>query len=116
MKKYRSFSSEFKKQLVDEIESGTTTLSQAARTHQISPSLIGRWKKQILEGTFRDKPTPRERELEKEVDYYKIKVAELTREKDLLKKINEYSQSLRRLNGSVVTGKNMGQSKRDAKG
>lgn len=115
MKKYRTFNQDFKKQLIAEIESGTVTLSQAARTHQIAPSLIGRWKNQIISGTFREKLSAKEKELEKEVDYYKKKVGELTRTVDLLKKLDGDLRAMRRSNGFVVTAKNMGQLKQAAK-
>ncbi len=40
----RKFDFEFKQQVVQEIESGQKTLSQAARDYQISASVIQRWR------------------------------------------------------------------------
>ena len=45
----RKFEAAFKRQLVQQIEAGGLTRMQAARTHQLSPSLIDRWRKQFLE-------------------------------------------------------------------
>lgn len=114
MKKYRTFSSEFKRDLVARIDSDEITLTSAAREHSLSPSLLQRWKKQLQEGSFRDRPTPQEKRMEKELEWYKKKVGELTRQVDLLKKINESFPPLRRSNGSIVTTKTLGQSGRHA--
>ena len=39
MKKYRKYTNEFKQELVALIDSGQKTVAQAAREHDISPSL-----------------------------------------------------------------------------
>lgn len=115
MKKYRTYTSEFKRELIAKIDSGVISLSSAARENNISPSLIERWRKQIQEGTFQDRPTAREKQLEKELDRYKKKVGELTLQNDLLKKLNSDYAYTKRLNGYVVTKKKSGQSEEDAK-
>ena len=66
MKKYRTFPSEFKRELIARIDNGEITVSEAAREHNLAPSLVDLWRKKIHEGTFQDKPTPREKQLEKE--------------------------------------------------
>jgi hypothetical protein len=76
--------------------------------------MVDRWRRQATEGTLRDHPTVTERKLLAENDWYKKKVAELTREIDLLKKIDEYSARMRRLSSSVVTERNL-VSRRDVK-
>ncbi len=43
--KRRRFSKEFKLQVLREIEAGTS-VAQAARTHQLHPNLITKWRKQ----------------------------------------------------------------------
>ena len=90
-------------------------MAQAAREHTIARGLIDRWRKQIHEGTFHGRKTSEEKHLEKELDYYKKKVAELTRTVDLLKKIDEDLRTTRRWNGSIVTGKKSEQSNKDVK-
>ena len=49
-KRYRSFSSEFKRELVAEIDAGKYTIAEAAREHGISRSLVDRWVRQVHEG------------------------------------------------------------------
>jgi len=41
----RSFSSDFKKQIVESILSGSATQAELAREHRISPVMINRWQK-----------------------------------------------------------------------
>lgn len=44
---HRKFKTGFKKQLVAQIETGQITATQAARTHNISPTVISYWRKQF---------------------------------------------------------------------
>lgn len=115
MKKYRSFNEDFKHSLIGQIDSGAISKSAAGREHNISPSLLDRWQKQIHAGTLRSIPSAREKQLERELDRYKKKVGELAVQVDLLKKLNETSAISRKSNGYIVTGRNAGPSKRDAK-
>ncbi len=105
MRKYRNHSSEFKRALIAQIGTGAITKAAAARDNNISGSLIDRWQKQILEGSLRDEPSKREKELEKELDCYKKKVGELAIEVDLLKKLNGSLAQTKKFNGFVVTGR-----------
>lgn len=115
MKRYRQYSDEFKRSLVAQIDSGDITKAAASREHNISPSLIDRWRKQIHEGLMPYRPTARERQLERELDRYKKKVGELTIQNELLKKLNATYASTRKSSGSIVTGGATGRSKRGAK-
>jgi len=115
MKKYRQFTDDFKKEIVAQIDSGVITKASVVREHDLSPSLVERWCRQIHQGTLRYKPTKRERQLEKELDQYKKKVGELTMANEHLKKIPEFLASMRKSNGSVVTGLNTVPLKRGAK-
>ena len=115
MKKYRTFSTEFKHGIIAQIDSDTITLAAAAREHNISPSLLDKWRRQIHEGTLRDTPTANEKQLEKELDKYKKKVGELALEVDLLKKLNSDLAHTKKWNGFVVTKKQSNPSCRDAK-
>lgn len=89
--KRRSFSREFKIQLIQEIDSGMKTVAQAAREHNIHASQIYSWQK-----TYRNNPekafsgngntykeSARIAELER-------KVGQLTVENDLLKKLLDH--------------------------
>ena len=85
-KKYRSFSYQFKKELVEQIDAEMISQGEAAREHDISPSLISRWMNQIHEGNLIEKPTAREKKLERELELSKKKIGELTLLIDYLKK------------------------------
>lgn len=113
-KPQRRFSNQFKRDLVDQIEAGQISQSRAAREHEISPSLISRWRGQIREGTLVDRPTAREKALEKELERYKKKVGELSLANDLLKKIQERQRRQRLLNESVVSPRTLDPSKKPA--
>jgi transposase-like protein len=113
MKKNRVYSQEFKREIIQRIDSGEISLSGAARENNISPTLIDRWRTKIHEGTMPEKPTIKEKQLEKELEQYKKKVGELTLQIDLLKKVCESTAYMKRQNGYIVTGKTS-VSKKDA--
>ena len=48
----RSFSNDFKKQIVESIVSGSATQAELAREYNISPVLINNWKKDYKTGKF----------------------------------------------------------------
>ena len=105
-KQRRNFDVDFKKQIVRELESGVP-LNELASRYQIYPSLIPKWRRHLNEGTLVDKPSGRELALEKELDRYKTKVAELVMEIEHLKKLDIWIQRQRKLNTSVITAKNL---------
>lgn len=113
--KQRRYDNEFKRDLVSQVESGQITQSQAARQHEISPSLIAKWRQQIREGNLIDKPTAREKAMEKELEQYKKKVGELTMVVDYFKKTMETSRRMRKLDSSVVSPRTLDRSKEPAK-
>ena len=88
---------------------------QAARTHQLSPSLIDRWRKQFREDKLLDRPSNRERQLEAENEKLKAKIGDLVMQNDQLKKLHDYAQRLRSVNTSVITAKNLDQFRKGSK-
>src|SRR4051794_19252962 len=46
----RSFTPQFKAQVVPEVLSGTRSQAEAARRHKLKPELVARWKEVALEG------------------------------------------------------------------
>src|SRR5437660_12776345 len=78
----RKFETEFKRQLIAQIEAGQTTLGQAARDHQISRSVIERWRVQYRNNALVDRPSSRERQLEAENEKLRAKVGELVMQMD----------------------------------
>ena len=57
MRKQRSYSSEFKRQVVEELLSGISTATQLSRRYQISPGLLYHWKRQYAKGAYENEPT-----------------------------------------------------------
>jgi transposase-like protein len=105
-KQRRKFDAQFKRQVVQEVEAGLS-LNEAARRHAVSPSVIVKWRQHFREGTLVDTPSAREKAMEKELERYKAKVAELLMENDLLKKLHAWSRRRKKLDTSVITAKNL---------
>ncbi len=57
MMKQRTFTAEFKRQVVEELLSGVTGPAQICRRHNISSSLLYRWKRQYGQGRFGNEAT-----------------------------------------------------------
>ena len=114
-KKKRTFSVEFKKQVVREVETGVLGLSAAARRYELSPSLIQNWRDKARDGALTERPSAREKALEKENRALKEQVGELYMQVGLLKKTEAYARRLKNANSSVITGLNWEQSRKDAK-
>ena len=114
-KERRKFEVAFKKQLIAQIEAGVMTGMQAARTHQIAPSMIERWRRQYREQKLENPPTSRERQLEAENQKLKAKIGELVMQNDQLKKLQHYAQRQRNADTSVITAKNLDQFRKDSK-
>ena len=103
----RKFEVGFKRQVVEEIESGLITAAEAARRYDISQGVIDRWKEKYREGTLTGKPSTEENMLRAENERLKAKVGELTMQIDLLKKMEDYARRKRSENTSVITAKNL---------
>ena len=89
----RKFEVEFKRRLVEQIETGQMTLSAAARQYQISPSVIQRWRTQYEANQLVDRPSSRERALEAENERLKAKVGDLVMQIDHQKKTAELDEA-----------------------
>ena len=114
----RKFDIEFKRQVAAAITSGQTTLSAAAREHQISISVIRAWTQKFRAGQpLQAYPSKREREQEDRIAKLERKLAQLVMENDHLKKFNEFVRQEQRLNDvtSVVTKANLHRYRRGAK-
>ena len=76
-KQRRKFETGFKQQIVSEIESGELSVNAASRKHQISGSVIDRWRRQARQGGLEASPSVREKALERANRELKEKLAEL---------------------------------------
>jgi transposase-like protein len=99
MRQRRSFSPEFKAQIVLELISGTRTSAEICRQHQLSPHLLAQWKTTFVDrastifesGETQTQESARVAELER-------LVGRMTLETEVLKKASSILQQ-RRSNG-----------------
>jgi len=85
MRSQRSFSLEFKRQVVQELLSGESSPAQLCRRHNISSSLLYHWKRQYSRGKFENEPTE-EAALKDRVEKLERLVGKLTLENEFLKR------------------------------
>ena len=85
MANQRSFSLEFKRQVVQELLSGECTPAQLCRRHNIGASLLYHWKRQYSRGKFENEPTE-EAGLKDRVEKLERLGGKLTLENEFLKK------------------------------
>jgi transposase-like protein len=114
-KRKRQFEIGFKRQVVQEVESGSVSVSAAGRKYEISPYLINQWRDRFREGVLGDAPSKREKELEKELERYKVLLAEAHADREFLKKAQDYARRLKKQDTAVITGLNIDQFRTGAK-
>jgi len=104
MRNQRSFSLEFKRQVIEELLSGQSGSAQLCRRYNINSSLLYHWKKQYSRGKFNNEPTA-EAALKDRVEQLERLVGKLTLENEFLKKGLQYNLSRSHRNGksSVVS-------------
>lgn len=98
MRNQRSFSLEFKRQVVEELMSGESSPAQLCRRHDIAPSLLYHWKRQYSRGKFNNEPSE-EGALRDRVEKLERLVGKLALENELLKKGLQHSLSQSQRNG-----------------
>jgi transposase-like protein len=85
MKYQRTFSIEFKRQVIEEWLSGTSGVAQLSRRHAIAPSLLYHWKELYIRGKLSHEPTE-SGALQARVEELEKMVGRLTLENEFLKK------------------------------
>ena len=85
MRNLRSYSQEFKRQVVEELLSGESRPAQLCRRHNISSSLLYYWKRQYRLGRFNNEPI-KEAALKDRIEKLERLVGKLTLENEFLKK------------------------------
>jgi transposase-like protein len=111
----KKISPEFRNRILNEIETGQISTSQAARQYQVSRSLIEYWKKRRREGKLDDQTTSRERQLERENRELKAKVGELVMQLEHVKKLQRWVRQNKSADTSVITAENLDQFRKGAK-
>jgi len=108
----RSFSNDFKKQVVESILSGTSTQAEMAREHRISPVMINRWKKDYRKGKFFENVTSQDMaKLELRIRDLERLVGRLTLENEMLKKLRDLDTKEKKESSSIITSKDWDRSK-----
>jgi len=85
MKPKRTFTVEFKRQVVEELLSGISSPAQITRKYNLAGGLVYHWKKQYAKGRFGNEPDQVEA-LKERVKELERMVGRLTMDNDLLKK------------------------------
>ena len=98
MRNQRTFSLEFKQQVVEEMLSGESRPAQLCRRYNISSSLLYHWKNQYSRGKFNNEPTE-EGALRDRIEKLERLVGKLTLENEFLKKGLQHSLSPSQRNG-----------------
>ena len=97
MKNQRSFSSEFKRLVVEELLSGESRPAQLCRRYNISSSVLYHWKKQYSRGKFNNEPSE-EAALKDRIEKLERLVGRLSLENEFLKRglqksLSQYQRS-----------------------
>ena len=89
MRVRRTFTKDFKREVIEAVASGQVRQLEMSRKYSISPVLISRWKKEYLEGKFFENNDPDTTRLEIKLRELERLIGELTVENRTLKKIIE---------------------------
>lgn len=112
----KSYSIDFKRQVVESILSGSSSQAELAREHKISPVMINRWKKDYKAGKFFENLTSQDMaRLELRIRDLERLVGKLTLENEILKKIRDLDTKEKKDSLSIVTSKDWDQLKGGAK-
>src|SRR3989304_430366 len=112
----KSYSNDFKKQIVESILSGSSTQAELSREHRISPVMINRWKKDYKVGKFFENVTSTDMaKLELRIRDLERLVGRLTLENEILKKIRDLDTKEKKDTLSIVTSKDWDQLKGGAR-
>lgn len=114
----RSFTTDFKRRVVEEYLDGRSSQAQLCRRYELSPTLVREWRRKYETGEF-DGPDPttasqRERELERRIAELERKVGQLTMENEVLQKRGRLPRRRNAANGLLVSGPPASASREDA--
>jgi len=85
MRKLRTFTSQFKREVVEELLNRTTEPAQLARRYNLSSGLLYHWKNQYARGKLNNEPTE-EAALRNRISQLEQMLGKLTLENEFLKK------------------------------
>ena len=116
MARHRTYSLEFKKQVVQEYLTGGASLHGLAKRYRMSRNLIRLWTAKYEAGEFTDDVAVADTidEYEARIAALERKVGQLTMENDFLKKTLPHSTSTGATSSSIVSGPTVSADQTDA--
>ena len=115
MAKWRKFTKEFKRQVVEEMLAGITTQAELIRRYDLSYNLLSNWRKAYEKGKLGEDGATEVKAKDVRIRDLERKVGELTMEIDLLKKAAKYRALERKEQFSIVSGPTCERSGKGAK-
>ena len=115
MRTRRTFTNEFKREVVEAVTSGQVRQLEMSRKYSISPVVISRWKKEYLEGKFFENNDPDTTRLEIKLIELERLIGELTVENRTLKKIIELVEPQKKDRRQIFTSKDWEISRKDVR-
>ena len=105
----RSFSNDFKKQIVESVVSGSAIQAEMAREYKISPVLINKWKKDYRAGKFFENVDSH--------DMAKLErlLGKVTLENEMLKRARDLNTKEKKDSSSIVTSRDWDRSQGGAR-
>ena len=115
MRVRRTFTKDFKREVVEAVNSGQVRQLEMSRKYGISPVIISRWKKEYLEGKFFENNDPDTTRLEIKLRELERLIGELTVENRTLKKIIELVEPQKKSKQQIFTSKDWEMLRKDVK-
>ena len=115
MRERRTFTNEFKREVVELVVSGKVSQLEISRKYNISPVVISRWKSEYYQGKFFENSDPDTTRLEIKVRELERLVGELTVENRTLKKIIELVEPQKKDKRQIFTSKDWEMLRKDVK-
>jgi len=115
MRARRTFTNEFKREVVELVVSGKASQLEISRKYNISPVVISRWKGEYHQGKFFENNNPDTTRLEIRVRELERLIGELTVENRTLKKMIELVEPQKKDRRQIFTSADWEASRKDAK-
>ena len=115
MRVRRTFTNEFKREVVELVVSGKASQLEISRKYSISPVVISRWKSEYHQGKFFENNDPDTTRLEIKLRELERLIGELTVENRTLKKIIELVEPQKKDMHRIYTSADWERSRKDAR-
>ena len=115
MKTRRQYGVDFKMGVVESLLSGTASLAQVCRQHNLASSIVVKWKQRYKAGTLVEGPARQDTALQARIAELERMVGRLAMENDFLKKAAAHMDEQRRRATFPITAKTLAASSERAK-